>query len=245
MNIALIGYGRMGRELERVAISRGHGIGLIIDKENPNDLNKSNLENIDVAIDFSVPDQALSNIIKCLNENVHVVSGTTGWLKDMDDAIEAALTSKAAFLYASNFSIGVNIIFYLNRVLARIMSGREDYKPSIEEIHHIKKLDAPSGTALNLAKGIIENHKLINDWIAKDASVDKESTGDKNMLSVYTRREGEVPGTHTVSWDSDVDFISLHHTAKGREGFALGAVLAAEFLIGKSGFLTMSDMLGF
>jgi len=243
MNIALIGYGRIAREIEKVAISRGHSIGLIIDQDNLEDLNSANLEKIDVAIEFSVPTAALSNIEFCLKENIPVVSGTTGWLNDFDKAASAAQGSNTAFLYASNFSIGVNIMFYLNSKLSELMINRPYYRPFIEEIHHKKKLDAPSGTALSLAKGIIEQHEGIKGWEGMDTEPDESYGSDK--IPVRSKRMGEIPGTHQVSWISELDIISLRHEARGRKGFALGAILAAEFIPGKRGVLTMKDMLGF
>lgn len=245
MNIALIGYGRLGKEIEKIAISRGHSIGLIIDMDNLDDLNSLKLKNIDVAIEFSIPSSALSNIKACLKDNVPVVSGTTGWLDDFDKAVSAAQSSKAAFLYASNFSIGVNIMFYLNGKLSELMTDRPDYSPVIEEIHHIKKLDAPSGTALSLARGIIEKHDSINNWVGYDSDGEPDMSGKADIVPIRSKRIGEVPGTHQVSWISEHDTISLRHETRGREGFALGAVLAAEFVQGKRGVLTMKDMLGF
>lgn len=245
MNIAIIGYGRMGKEIERLALSRGHTIGLIIDRDNADDLNARKLEGVDSAIEFTAPGHALDNIRRCLESNVPVVSGTTGWLKDIDDAIALTLKSEAAFLYASNFSIGVNIMFQINMKMAELMRGRIEYMPVIEETHHIKKLDAPSGTALSLARGVAEKHDRIKDWKSYMNNTGGRAEEDMDKLPIISHREGDVPGTHEVSWISEADSLSLRHKAKGRQGFAAGAVMAAEYIVGKSGFLTMRDMLGF
>jgi len=238
MKIAIIGYGRMGREIEKMALSRNHTIGLIIDKDNIVDLNSSSLKGIDAAIEFSLPDKAFNNISICLRAGVPVVSGTTGWLENFSDALSICEETNCAFMYASNYSIGVNILFQMNRQLGGIMKGFNDYKVDISEIHHTKKLDAPSGTAITLAGEIIAGHGGYSSW----AEAGKE---EENSIPIASRREGDIPGTHVVSWQSEIDNISLKHEAKGREGFALGAVCAAEFLLGKNGFQSMSDMLGF
>lgn len=238
MNIALIGYGKMGRTISKIALSRKHNIGLIIDKENRNELDRDNLRGIDVAIEFTLPDQAFDNISRCLAAGVPVVSGTTGWLRQLDDARSLCEQSGTAFMYSSNFSIGVNILFHINRQLARIMDGYSDYSVGISEIHHSAKLDAPSGTAISLAEGIISSHGAYDSWT-------DEVTAGSDAILIQSAREGEVPGTHKVKWSSEIDEISLIHEAKGREGFALGAVLAAEYIKDKTGFRTISDMLGF
>jgi 4-hydroxy-tetrahydrodipicolinate reductase len=238
MNIALIGYGRMGHEIESIAIKRGHIIKLIIDQDNTADLNKSNLEGIDVAIEFSYPESAYDNIIRCLENRVPVVSGTTGWLEKYDSAVDKCKKYTSSFLHSSNFSIGVNLLFRLNKELARQMDRYRDYNVAIEEIHHTKKLDAPSGTAITLADGIISNHNGYNGW---------SSGNDKseNKIPISSVREGSVPGTHTITWDSDIDTLSLKHEAKNRKGLALGAVVAAEFIHKRSGIFTMDDVMGF
>jgi 4-hydroxy-tetrahydrodipicolinate reductase len=238
MNIALIGYGRMGHEIESVAVKRGHSIKLIVDKDNENDLNKANLTGIDVAIEFSSPSAAFSNICKCLEERIPVVSGTTGWLEKYDEAAEVCNKMKTAFIHSSNFSIGVNLLFRLNSELARQMERYHDYNVAIEEIHHTKKLDAPSGTAIVLAGGIIENHSKYLRWCFEMDKSDK-------CIPINSIREGNVPGTHIVTWDSEIDTISLKHEAKNRKGLALGAVVAAEFLYTKKGVFTMNDVMGF
>jgi 4-hydroxy-tetrahydrodipicolinate reductase len=238
MNIALIGYGRMGHEIETIAIKRGHVIKLIIDQDNTADLNKLNLKGIDVAIEFSFPDSAYSNIIRCLENKVPVVSGTTGWLDKYDNAVEMCKKYSASFLHSSNFSIGVNLLFRLNKELARQMDRYRDYDVAIEEIHHTKKLDAPSGTAITLADGIISNHTQYSGWCS---GIDKSD----NKIPISSVREGSVPGTHIITWDSDIDTLSLKHEARNRKGLALGAVVAAEFIHKRSGIFTMDDVMGF
>jgi 4-hydroxy-tetrahydrodipicolinate reductase len=238
MNIALIGYGKMGHEVESIAVKRGHFIKLIIDQDNESDLNKNSLIGVDVAIEFSTPATAFNNICKCLNEMVPVVSGTTGWLDHYHDVVEICNKNETAFIHSSNFSIGVNLLFRLNAELAKQMERYNNYKVSIEEIHHTKKLDAPSGTAISLAGGIVENNSVYKKWC-----FEKDKTN--NCVPIRSIREGEIPGTHTVTWDSDIDTISLRHEAKNRKGFALGAVIAAEFIHTRKGAFTMSDVMGF
>jgi 4-hydroxy-tetrahydrodipicolinate reductase len=230
MKIALLGYGRMGKEIERIAISRGHEIvikkdvGAIID-----------ITLADVAIDFSVPDSAYNNISNCIQNNVPVISGTTGWLDKYEEVVTLCNNEKGAFIYASNFSLGVNIFFELNKQLAKMMRNLEDYNISIEEIHHTKKLDAPSGTAITLAEGIIENSSKEN-WVLGT------NTSEEN-IAIAAKRIPEVPGTHTVLYASEVDSIEIKHTAHSRQGFALGAVVAAEWILGKTGVFSMKDVL--
>jgi len=238
MNIALIGYGRMGHEIESIAVKRGHVVKLIVDQDNISDLNETKLKGIDVAIEFSSPESAFNNVIKCLGENIPVVSGTTGWQKDMERAVEICLKNKTSFIHSSNFSIGVNLLFRLNSELAKQMNRYNSYSVSIEEIHHTKKLDAPSGTAITLADGIIEQHPGYVKWCFEKDKTNK-------CVPISCIREGVVPGTHTVSWDSEIDTISLKHEAKNRKGFALGAVVAAEFIYTKEGIYTMKDVMGF
>jgi len=238
MNIALIGYGRMGHEIEAVAVKRGHVIKLIVDQDNEGDLNKEALKDIDVAIEFSFPSAAFQNICKCLNEKVPVVSGTTGWLEDYTKAVEVCNRNNTSFIHSTNYSIGVNLLFRLNSELAKYMKNYSDYSVSIEEIHHTKKLDAPSGTAITLADGIIGLHPGYDKWCSEEAKSER-------CLPVKSVREGMVPGTHTVAWDSDIDTISLKHEAKNRKGLALGAVVAAEFISSRKGVFTMNDVMGF
>jgi 4-hydroxy-tetrahydrodipicolinate reductase len=238
MNIALIGYGRMGHEIETVAVKRGHVIKLIVDQDNTSDLNSLNLEKVDIAIEFSSPGAALKNIINCLSYKVPVVSGTTGWLEDYDTAVEICKKNKTSFIHSSNFSIGVNLLFRLNRELAKQMERYNDYKVSIEEIHHTKKLDAPSGTAITLASGIIDEHSAYERWCFENEKINI-------CIPIRSVREGDVPGTHVVTWDSEIDTISLKHEAKNRKGLALGAVVAAEFICSRKGIFTMNDVMGF
>ncbi|MBE0423065.1 MAG: 4-hydroxy-tetrahydrodipicolinate reductase [Lutibacter sp.] len=232
MKIALLGYGKMGKTIEQIALQRGHEIVLKID-ENSGDYD---ITLADVAIDFSIPAAAFNNISNCLNNNVPIISGTTGWLDKLPEAIELCKQKNGAVISASNFSLGVNIFFELNAYLAKMMRNLEQYTISIEEIHHTKKLDAPSGTAITLAEGIIEN-------------TDKESwalnvTTNENVIPITAKRIDEVPGTHTVAYKSEVDTLEIKHTAHSRDGFALGAVIAAEWLVGKTGIFTMKDVLG-
>jgi len=238
MNIALIGYGRMGHEIEAIALKRGHNIKLIIDLENSGDLNEQNLKGIDAAIEFSSPAAALSNITACLENGVPVVSGTTGWLENYGKAAAICKDHKTSFIHSSNFSIGVNLLFRLNVELAKQMEHYRDYKVSIGEIHHTKKIDAPSGTAITLANGIAGSHSGYNGW-----TLTPEIKTDK--IPITAIREGFVPGIHTVAWDSEIDTLTLKHESKNRKGLALGAVIAAEFIHGREGVFTMNDVLGF
>lgn len=222
----------MGKTIEQIALHRGHEIVLKID-ENSADYD---ISIADVAIDFSIPAAAFKNISNCLNNKVPVISGTTGWLAKLPEATQLCKQNNGAFIYASNFSLGVNIFFELNAHLAKMMRNLEQYAISIEEIHHTKKLDAPSGTAITLAEGIIENS-------------DKESwalnvTTNENVIPITAKRLDEVPGTHTVTYKSAVDTLEIKHTAHSRDGFALGAVIASEWLVGKTGVFTMKDVLG-
>ena len=238
MNIALIGYGRMGHIIEEIAVARGHRIGIIVDIDNSNDLNREKFKDIDVAIEFSSPKAALENVSSCLKLGVSVVSGTTGWLKDMHKVLDICSTSNAAFIHSANFSIGVNLLFHLNSELSKQMNRYREYTVSLEEIHHTRKLDAPSGTALSLAEGIKQQHSAYTGWC-----FDNERS--ENKIPIKPVREGMVPGTHIVTWDSDIDTITLRHEAKNRRGFAMGAVIAAEFIKGKTGVFTMKEVLGF
>ena len=230
MKIALLGYGRMGKAIENIAKSRGHEIVAKIDK----DQIEGTLEHANVAINFSIPDAAVNNIFSALSLKIPVVCGTTGWLEDLKKVTDFTTKNDTAFLYASNFSIGVNLFFKLNEQLAKMMNNQSDYKVNIEEIHHIHKLDAPSGTAITLAEGIIENSES-SDW---SLSADKS-----DEIQINAIREGEVPGTHTITHESSIDTISIKHEAHNREGFALGAVVTAEWIVGKKGIFKMSDVL--
>ncbi|MCF7567749.1 4-hydroxy-tetrahydrodipicolinate reductase [Sabulilitoribacter arenilitoris] len=231
MNIALLGYGKMGKTIEQIAIKRGHNIVLTVDKDDENyDLTKA-----DVAIDFSIPNVAFNNISNCINNNVPVISGTTGWLAKYDDAVNLCKEKDGAFIYASNYSLGVNIFFELNKTLAKMMSNLKQYDVTMEEIHHTQKLDAPSGTAITLAEGIIAKHAEFDNW--------KLNETGKKTIPITSKRIKHVPGTHTVNYESEVDTISIEHVAHNRQGFALGAVIAAEWLVGKTGVFTMNDVL--
>jgi len=232
MKIALFGYGRMGKEIENIALQRGHEIVLKIEDGDIYDISIA-----DVAIDFSVPTAAFDNITHCFKNGVPVISGTTGWLDRYDEAIELCEKHKGGFIYASNFSLGVNIFFELNRQLAKMMSPRKDYDIDIEEIHHTKKLDAPSGTAITLAEGIIEQTNK-EDW--KLIEVDSVNDGS---IPIVAKRIPEVPGTHIINYNSEIDSIEIKHTAHNRKGFALGAVIAAEWINGKQGVFSMRDVL--
>ncbi len=234
MKIALLGYGRMGKEIEKIALQRGHEIVLRIEEGEEYDITK-----VDIAIDFSVPSAAFLNITNCFKHNVPVVSGTTGWLDKYEEAVNICNENKSGFIYASNFSLGVNIFFELNKKLALMMNSLENYQLSIEEIHHIKKLDAPSGTAITLAEGIIENSRNSN-WELKTEEANKV---ESNAIPIEAKRISDVPGTHTVSYESEVDSIEITHTAHSRKGFALGAVIAAEWLVNKVGVYSMKDVL--
>ncbi len=237
MKVALIGYGKMGKEIERIAKERGHEIVKIIDYSNTSDFDSPEFKSADVAIEFTTPETAFNNYKKCFSSNVSVVSGTTGWLEHIDE-VKNACENGQTFFYASNFSLGVNVFFALNKYLAKIMNQFAEYNVSIDETHHIHKLDAPSGTAITLAEDIISEVDLKKQW-----SLDVEK--DSSDLMIHSIREGEVPGIHEIKYESAVDIISIKHDAKSRSGFALGAVLAAEFTCGKKGFLGMNDMLKF
>ncbi|HTG66058.1 MAG TPA: 4-hydroxy-tetrahydrodipicolinate reductase [Flavobacterium sp.] len=230
MKIALLGYGKMGQVIERIALERGHEIVLKKDEFNTYD----GLANADVAIDFSVPMAAVDNISASFNNNVPVVSGTTGWLDRYDEMIALCKEKNGGFISSSNFSLGVNLFFGLNEYLAKMMANIDGYNVTMEEIHHIHKLDAPSGTAISLAQGVIENSSY-NNWTLENPK-EKE-------IHIEAVRTGEVPGTHTVTYDSGIDSIEIKHTAHNREGFALGAVIAAEWLAGKQGVFSMRDVL--
>ncbi len=231
MKIALLGYGKMGQVIERIAQERGHEIILKKDEFNTYD----GLPNADVAIEFSIPAAAVENITTCFENNIPVVSGTTGWLDRFDEISALCKQKNGAFLSSSNFSLGVNLFFELNEYLAKMMSKFDSYKVDMEEIHHTQKLDAPSGTAISLAKGIFANSNY-STWTL-------ENPKEKNQIHIDAKRIENVPGTHTVTYNSTVDIIEIKHTAHNREGFALGAVIAAEWIVGKKGVFTMKDVL--
>jgi len=236
MKIALLGYGKMGKEIESLALLRHHEIVLKIDAYNLNEFTRENLSRADVAIDFSTPDSAYSNILKCFEAGVPVVCGTTGWLGRFEEVKKKCEDLNQTFFYASNFSLGMNLFFALNKYLARLMNPLNDYEVSIKEIHHVHKLDAPSGTAITLAKDLIDIVDRKEKWELNQAS-------NPEALKITAVREDEVPGTHVITYESEVDLIEITHLAKSRRGLALGAVLAGEFINGKKGVFSMQDMM--
>ena len=236
MKIALIGYGKMGKEIEKIALDRGHEIVLKIDITNPEDLTIRNLQKADVAIEFTIPSLAVNNYKLCFEAGIPVVSGTTGWLDRKPEVLENCKKLNGTFFYASNFSLGVNIFFSLNKKLAALMANFDEYKIEMTEIHHTQKLDAPSGTAITLAEGIIENIPSKTKWV-------NQETENVAEIGIISERVGEVPGTHIIKYDSEVDYIEITHSVKNRKGLAFGAVLAAEFSHEKKGVLTMNDLL--
>ena len=238
MKIALIGYGKMGKTIEQIALQRGHQIVSIIDINNTADFDSEAFRCADVAIEFTTPATALNNYMRCFAANVPVVSGTTGWLDHLDEVKAKCEQEGKTFFYASNFSVGVNIFFALNRYLAKVMNNFPAYDVRMTEVHHIHKLDAPSGTAITLAEGILEQIDRKERWTLETA----EQPTD---LPIHAIREGEVPGIHEIVYESEADTISIKHDAKSRAGFALGAVIAAEFTAGKKGFLGMNDLFHF
>lgn len=277
MKIAIIGYGKMGHMIEEIAKKRGHEISVIIDADNSVDIDSKAFRKSDVAIEFTSPAAAVNNILKCFSAEIPVVCGTTGWLESLNAVKSVCDSGKGTLLYSSNFSVGVNIFEAVSRCLAKIMNSYPQYVPSMEEVHHIHKLDHPSGTAITIAEELIANYRGIESWkepsekipvygeidgvqvAVEEVPVDR-SEPEKGVLYISHRREGEVPGIHTVTWDSPQDTITISHSAKSREGFALGAVLAAEWLYNKTkkpsiagiklghtqpGFFTAADMYKF
>jgi 4-hydroxy-tetrahydrodipicolinate reductase len=236
MRIILIGYGKMGKEIERIAIDRGHQIVSKIDIENPDDLISLTNKEVDVAIEFSNPVSAFSNIMKCIEKQIPIVCGTTGWLEKKAEVEKATHSFDSTFFYASNYSIGVNLFFKLNKHLAKLMQPHAGYDIYTNEIHHIEKKDSPSGTAISIAEGIMSQYPNKNKW------VNNEIPG-ADEIAIWSQRESTKPGTHTVKYISKVDQIEVTHEAFSREGFALGAVIAAEWILGKKGVLGMDDML--
>ncbi|MBM3403846.1 MAG: 4-hydroxy-tetrahydrodipicolinate reductase [Bacteroidetes bacterium] len=236
MKIALIGYGKMGTEMERMAIKKKHEISAIIDSEEDWEKSRDALASADVAIEFSTPETAQANILRCFDLNIPVVSGTTGWQKELENVRKICLERNQALFFSTNFSIGVNVFFEVNKLLAQLMSKYPEYEISIEEIHHIQKLDTPSGTAIKLADDIIQNIGRKEKWV-------KAATGNPEEVPVKSVRTEDVTGTHSVSYESAVDIIEIRHTAKNRMGFVLGALSAAEWIIGRKGFFGMKDML--
>ena len=250
MKIALIGYGKMGKTIEQIALNRGHQIVSIVDINNPEEFQSANFKSADVAIEFTTPATAFDNYMKSFAAGVPVVSGTTGWLDRIGEIKEKCEKEGKTFFYASNFSIGVNIFFALNKYLAKIMNNFPSYNISMTETHHIHKLDAPSGTAITLAEGILEKLDRKDKWVkgtflAPDGTISGTNDCAPNELPIASIREGEVFGLHTIRYESDVDSITITHDAKSRGGFVLGAVLAAEYTATHEGFLGMSDLFPF
>jgi 4-hydroxy-tetrahydrodipicolinate reductase len=238
MNIAIVGYGKMGKIIEEVAISRGHAVDVKIDLNNLHDFNREVFAAIDVTIEFTGPHTAFDNVMKCLEMKMPVVCGSTGWLERLPEIENRCTNNNGAFLYASNFSVGVNIFFEINKHLARLMSGQPQYEIDIKEIHHTQKKDAPSGTAITLAEQVIENIPRKDTWVNTQSI-------SSNELAIVSERTDPYPGWHEVNYHSEIDEIKIVHNAFNRNGFALGAVLAAEFIHGKNGIFTMKDVLGF
>jgi 4-hydroxy-tetrahydrodipicolinate reductase len=236
MKIALIGYGKMGKAIEAIAIAKGHEIVARIDKDNQDLLNKETLQHADVAIEFTGPETAYNNILKCFEANVPVICGSTGWLEKMPEVTALCLEKHQAFLYASNFSIGVNIFFELNKRLAELMAPQPQYNVTMEEIHHTQKRDAPSGTAISLAEQVLEKVTRKQNWVNDETTTPTE-------LSIISKRIDPAPGTHIINYTSPIDDITITHTAHSREGFATGAVVAAEWIQGKKGVFSMKDVL--
>lgn len=236
MRIVLIGYGKMGKEIERLALGRSHTIVARIDVDNAHELANLTSQEVDVAIEFSNPASAFTNILTCIKKQIPVVCGTTGWLEKKSEIEQATATNNATFFYASNYSIGVNLFFQLNRTLAKLMAPHRAYDIYTNEIHHLEKKDSPSGTAITLAEGIIDAYPERTKWVNNEIP-------QPNEVPIWSQRESTIPGTHTVKYISKVDQIEITHEAFSREGFALGAVIAAEWIQGKKGILGMEDML--
>lgn len=238
MRIALVGYGKMGKEIEKIALERGHEISAKITSDNP--MNVDNIKGSDAAIDFSTPNVVLKNIHFLLDHKIPSVIGTTGWNDHLSEVSQRTDNQNTSLIHASNFSLGVNLFFQLNKQLAKLMSNYSAYAVSMEEIHHTEKLDAPSGTAITLAEGIIENHPNAANWFCPQG--DKTAAGE-SAIQIDAIREKGVKGTHTVTYSSDIDTIRIEHEAHSRKGFALGAVIAAEWIVNKKGVFTMQDVL--
>ena len=236
MKIAILGYGKMGQIIEKIAQERGHNIILKINQNNLYLLNINNLKKADVVIDFSTPESARTNIIQSIDANTPIVSGTTGWLDDYKEVKDYCIKNKGTFLYASNFSLGVNLFFELNKYLAKLMKKHQHYQIDLTEIHHSQKLDKPSGTAISLAEQIISESEIKNKWTLNSGNSDEE-------LKIDSQRKGNITGTHSVNYRSETDSISIKHQAHSRDGFALGAVIAAEWIISKIGVYSMNDVL--
>ncbi len=237
MQIALIGYGKMGKAIEEIALKRGHSVLLKIDLDNVQDFTRENLSKADVAIEFTGPHTAYENVKKLMDFGVSTICGSTGWLEKLELVHQICKQNDCAFLYASNFSVGVNIFFEVNKKLAQLMATQSDYKIQVTEIHHTQKKDAPSGTAITLAEQILQQNPLKKSWVNKESKNPEE-------LEIFSERTDPAPGTHKIKYSSEIDEIELIHTAHTRTGFALGAVLAAEFIAGKKGIYSMKEVLG-
>lgn len=238
MKIALIGYGKMGKTIEQLALAKGHEIVLMVDKDNPQDFTIDNLRKADVAIEFSQPESAFRNVKRCLQAGVPVIVGTTGWLEQLEEAKQLCEQMGGAMLQATNYSIGVNLFFAINRYVAKLMNGQPQYDITIEEIHHTQKLDAPSGTAITLANDIVNEIERKTQWV-------NHETSESADVQIISKRIDPAPGTHEVTYSSDIDTLKISHEAHSREGFALGALTAAEWIVGKKGVFTMQEVLGF
>ncbi|WGQ12255.1 4-hydroxy-tetrahydrodipicolinate reductase [Pedobacter gandavensis] len=245
MKIALLGYGKMGQIIERFALERGHEVVLKISSSNLDDLNTANLSKADVAIDFSIPAATIGNIYRCFEANVPIVVGSTGWYGQLQEVKDECLASNNTLLYGSNFSIGVNIFFHINQVLAKVMNNFPAYDVQVEEIHHTQKLDSPSGTAMTIAEGIIDALDSKKEWVNELVGTPFEDVIKKDQVLIESHRIEHVPGTHTVVYSSEVDDIEIKHTAHNRAGFALGAIVAAEWLQNKQGFYNIADIFNF
>lgn len=242
MQAAIIGYGKMGHEIEKILVQRGHTVSLIIDQDNIADLNADKLNGIDVAIEFTTPQTAYNNIRTCIEAGVAIVSGTTGWTERLPELQELCRVKGSAMIYSSNYSLGVNIAFRINRRLAELMNGCNNYDVRIEEIHHTQKKDAPSGTAITLAQEAIDRLDRKSCWNCIEPQKGESSQATAQSIEITSLREGSVPGTHTVTYESDDDTLTLKHTLKSRSALATGAVIAAEFICGKRGVFTMDDL---
>jgi len=236
MKVAILGYGKMGQIIEKIALIRGHNILLKINQNNIDELNIENLKKTDIVIDFSTPESAKTNILLSIDANIPIISGTTGWLNDFKEVKDYCIKNNGTFLYASNFSLGVNLFFELNKNLAKLMKKHQQYQINLTEIHHSEKLDAPSGTAISLAEQIISESDIKNKWTLNPKNLDEE-------LKIDAQRKGNITGTHRVTYRSEIDSISILHDAHSRDGFALGAVIAAEWIINKKGVFNMHDVL--
>lgn len=241
MKIALFGYGKMGKEIEKMAIERGHSISLIVDEHNRLEITKENLENSDVIIDFTVPEAVKENVFLAFKSKIPIVVGTTGWIHQIEEINEASKKYNGALIHASNFSLGVNMFFEINERLAQLMNSQEQYEISVEETHHIEKKDAPSGTSISIAEAIIKFVKRKNSWKEYEKGISVRS--QQSEIPVFYSREKDVVGKHAVTYKSAIDQIEIKHEAFNRKGFALGAIIASEWIIGKKGIFSIKDLM--